>query len=533
VLKPSHTVTILRQTYLKAHNDSTAGFEDYPQKRSLGHFTASLDLETASRKFLELLKHALMQEGTPKPIGEEALKESSSLDDTPGVLSRIETVLGRTSEMILSTQVASPEAFFQSARYLDKVHCRVKIGDRSFVLPVELKFQTNFLGSYCTIESTYWMHDVEMHFWAAVDPRTFRSGAMTIQEAFAAEGAPLATSEEIEQTGQQTQKYLDLQEKTGMVMDIEGPVFMASQNHWRPHAERIHLASIGGARQLIVEGDLEVSKDLGERNATLLPLVRCFSPDLKKYVYAFVDDLQPHIFDKMAKAKVVLPAETRLLLDQVFDTPPERVFGDLFCQRHGGIVILASGSPGVGKTVTAEAYAESCARPLYVLGIGELGTTAAAVEQKLSQVFDRVRRWNATLLLDEGDIFLTQRTDSDIERSAIVGVFLRVLDQYQGILMITTNRPEVLDPALLSRVTIHFRYPDFDAQARLEVWKNLLKGAGVAIRLQDLEEVAKTALNGRAIRTLVRLLGICNPGITQTSAQQIRNLFQFTTILSG
>lgn len=38
----------------------------------------------------------------------------------------------------------------------------------------------------------------------------------------------------------------------------------------------------------------------------------------------------------------------------------------------------------------------------------------------------------AVVLLDEADIFLEERTLSDLKRNALVSVFLRVLEYYSG-----------------------------------------------------------------------------------------------------
>lgn len=40
-----------------------------------------------------------------------------------------------------------------------------------------------------------------------------------------------------------------------------------------------------------------------------------------------------------------------------------------------GTIFLLHGPPGVGKTLTAEAIAELLHKPLYVVSMGELGTT--------------------------------------------------------------------------------------------------------------------------------------------------------------
>ena len=222
-----------------------------------------------------------------------------------------------------------------------------------------------------------------------------------------------------------------------------------------------------------------------------LPFVRVFSLDGKGYVYADVDDVLPYEFDAHAMAKLHLPPEMLTILTRVFSTPVEGLFGDVIKGKHGGVVILACGNPGVGKTLTAEVYAEQTQRPLYVLELGELGTNVQQLEENLNRVFDRVARWNAVLQFDECEIFLAQRGE-DLERSAIVGSFLRLLDYYQGILFLTTNRADVLDHAVRSRVMLKLEYPDLDHAARTVVWTTMLEAAGLKLAAGSVAELAET-----------------------------------------
>jgi len=185
-------------------------------------------------------------------------------------------------------------------------------------------------------------------------------------------------------------------------------------------------------------------------------------------------------------------------------------FGDLLKGKHGGVVVLACGQPGVGKTLTAEIYAETTQRPLYVLELGELGTTAAAVETGLQTVFARVMRWNAVLQFDECEIFLSKR-GTDLERSAIVGIFLRLLDYYRGLLFLTTNRPEVLDDAILSRVMLKLDYPHLDPTTRAKIWQSMFSVAKLTLEGISFDALAQLDLNGRQIRNLTRLAKILYP----------------------
>lgn len=47
---------------------------------------------------------------------------------------------------------------------------------------------------------------------------------------------------------------------------------------------------------------------------------------------------------------------------------------------------------------------------------------------------------NIVVLLDEADVFLEERDMKDLKRNALVSVFLRALEYYDGILILTSNR---------------------------------------------------------------------------------------------
>lgn len=78
--------------------------------------------------------------------------------------------------------------------------------------------------------------------------------------------------------------------------------------------------------------------------------------------------------------------------------------------------------------MTAEATAETLKKPLYSVNTGELGTKAEILEEKLKEILEICYAWDAILLLDEADIYLEQRSDNDVKRNAMVGIFLRLLE---------------------------------------------------------------------------------------------------------
>ena len=125
-------------------------------------------------------------------------------------------------------------------------------------------------------------------------------------------------------------------------------------------------------------------------------------------------------------------------------------YDDVIQGKGRGLIGLLSGRPGCGKTLTAEAVAEVTKRPLYAVSAGELGTEVSKVDAQLTLILELSHRWSAVLLLDEADVFLQERDSKDVARNALVSIFLRQLEYFQGILILTTNRLGDCDPAFES-----------------------------------------------------------------------------------
>jgi hypothetical protein len=93
---------------------------------------------------------------------------------------------------------------------------------------------------------------------------------------------------------------------------------------------------------------------------------------------------------------------------------------DLVRGKGKGLIILLHGTPGVGKTSTAETVAAYTRRPLYPITCGDVGQTPEEVEKKMEQHFKLAHRWGCVLLLDEADVFLAKREKGDIVRNGLV-----------------------------------------------------------------------------------------------------------------
>ncbi|KAI0183075.1 ATPase [Xylaria flabelliformis] len=145
---------------------------------------------------------------------------------------------------------------------------------------------------------------------------------------------------------------------------------------------------------------------------------------------------------------------------------------DFVKNKGQGRIFLLHGSPGVGKTCTAECVAELTHRPLLSLTSGDLSTDADQVEQNLEYFLALGERFGAIVLLDEADVYLESRRDRDIERNGLVSVFLRALEYYRGVLFLTTNRVQTFDNAFTSRIHVALHYGALTDTDRERIWTN-------------------------------------------------------------
>ncbi|KAF2004026.1 P-loop containing nucleoside triphosphate hydrolase protein [Amniculicola lignicola CBS 123094] len=240
------------------------------------------------------------------------------------------------------------------------------------------------------------------------------------------------------------------------------------------------------------------------------PIVKGYSLRTKNWAKFHVDNIHDIVWDDRAFDSLVLPPGYKDLIlsfTRNQNATEESKFDDVIEGKGQGIVMLLTGEPGVGKTLTAESVAEYMRVPLYSMSAAQLGTDSYTVEQTLGDILEMATKWKAVLLLDETEVFLEQRTIDGLERNKLVSIFLRMLEYYRGVLFLTTNRVSTLDKALESRIHLKISYPELDQNARLRVWENLIEllpPSIVGLDASDLEILSQRKLNGREIKNVIK-----------------------------
>ena len=93
-------------------------------------------------------------------------------------------------------------------------------------------------------------------------------------------------------------------------------------------------------------------------------------------------------------------------------------------------------------------------------------------------LFEVARRENLVLVFDECDNFFYTRPTGFLYQDVFVGravnMFLRGIEEGEGVFILTTNRADMLDPALERRLAAKIHFPLPDNETRFELWLRML-----------------------------------------------------------
>jgi len=159
------------------------------------------------------------------------------------------------------------------------------------------------------------------------------------------------------------------------------------------------------------------------------------------------------------------------------------------CGRHIKRGLLLYGPPGTGKTYTAMYLASSMQERTVLLmtgrGMGLLESTVALARTLAP----------AMVILEDVDLIGEERSQ---QNGCSVPLLFELLNQMDGlasdidiIFLLTTNRPEILEPALASRpgrIDQALEIPLPDAECRKRLFE--LYGQGLEVHIEDLDSLA-------------------------------------------
>lgn len=159
--------------------------------------------------------------------------------------------------------------------------------------------------------------------------------------------------------------------------------------------------------------------------------------------------------------------------------------------------ICCYGPPGTGKTAWAAWLAEQLDMPLLLKqGSDLLNPYVGGTEQNIAQAFEQAKADNALLVLDEVDTFLFSREGANRswERSQ-VNEMLTQIERFEGLMVVSTNLIEVLDPAALRRFDLKLKFDYLMLPQRLDFAKQQAEILGLPLLSEeDLRQIESLSL---------------------------------------
>ncbi|WP_273853604.1 ATP-binding protein [Serratia bockelmannii] len=157
----------------------------------------------------------------------------------------------------------------------------------------------------------------------------------------------------------------------------------------------------------------------------------------------------------------------------------EAVLGRGFARKVGygtGISVLFCGPSGTGKTMAAEVLAGALGLDLIRVDLSMVvNKYIGETEKNLAKMFDLALADTGVLLFDEADALFGKRSEvkdaHDRHANIEVSYLLQRLEQYPGLVVMTTNNRAHLDDAFTRRLTFILRFDAPDATLREQMWR--------------------------------------------------------------
>ncbi|RUM69920.1 MAG: AAA family ATPase [Sulfurovum sp.] len=219
---------------------------------------------------------------------------------------------------------------------------------------------------------------------------------------------------------------------------------------------------------------------------------------------------------------VVLHPKTREVLDTLIKQVDKDVFAKLKAwgikDKRKGIDarIIFYGSPGTGKTMTAVSLAKTLKRPILSFDCSKiLSMYVGESEKNVRKIFDDFKtlskkaKVDPILLLNEADQFLSSRTEgagssADKMHNQMQNIFLEQIEQFEGILIATTNLLENIDKAFSRRFNYKIEFKKPDKKQRKRLWHFMLPEKADYDEVFEVEELSKHELTGGQINLIIR-----------------------------
>jgi hypothetical protein len=176
-----------------------------------------------------------------------------------------------------------------------------------------------------------------------------------------------------------------------------------------------------------------------------------------------------------------------LLSEENFKRVQEHLVANGF---RKGFCTLFYGAPGTGKTALAKELARLTGRSIMLVDLSSVRDKYVGESEKNVQaIFEGYQKLCATnkrtpiLVLNEADALITRRsanatTGVDKMENAMQNILLQSMEDFEGILIATTNLVSNMDSAFDRRFIYKLKFPKPSAEVRAHIWQSKMPKMG-------------------------------------------------------
>jgi hypothetical protein len=225
---------------------------------------------------------------------------------------------------------------------------------------------------------------------------------------------------------------------------------------------------------------------------------------------ALAEPLRSRVEDEalVAAPELLASLETLLARCRLRDDLTAGLGASATTRYRTGVRALFTGPSGTGKTLAAGWIATRLGLPLYRVDLAAVTSKyIGETEKNLSQLLGRAEHAEVILFFDEADSLFGKRTDitdsNDRFANAQTNYLLQRIENYDGIVLLTSNSQARFDAAFARRLDFVISFPAPRPEERRALWQSHL-GADTDIAPAALNQLAAHIdFNGGHIRNVV------------------------------
>lgn len=178
---------------------------------------------------------------------------------------------------------------------------------------------------------------------------------------------------------------------------------------------------------------------------------------------------------------LVLPKDVRAEIVELIDAINARgsIAHDMSSNRGQALTAMFNGDSGTGKTFACEVIAAEVGLPLMRVNVATLvDKYIGETEKNLVRVFEQAQGQGGILFFDEADALFGARTDvsraTDRYANLETNLLLQLMEQFSGVVLLTTNLKQNIDQAFMRRITFKIYFDAPEAPERAKLWRMIL-----------------------------------------------------------